>query len=102
MRGWSLLLVMVLSLACGPAWAKGHGRGQGGKPAVESTPPAGARPPGLARQDKTPKGLEKQGKTPEGWSHGKKKGWLDQLFGRKDEETSESKPEKPQKPQKTQ
>ena len=105
MKKWSVLLVAALLLVSGPAWAKGHGNGHGGRPAGESAPPAGTMPPGLARQGKTPKGLEQQGKTPEGWSHGKKRGWWERIFGGHDDDASEpsesAKPEEHQKPQKT-
>ena len=84
MKKWSVLLVALL-LVCGPAWAKGNGGSHGQGHSQE-----GALPPGLAKQDKMPKGLEKQNKTPEGWSHGKKKGWWERIFGGHDDA---SKPE---------
>lgn len=106
MNRWRVLLVLGLALVCGPAWAKDKGKGHGGKPTAERTLPEGARPPGLARQDKMPKGLEKKGKTLEGWSRGKKKGWLERTFGGGDGDASEpfesQKPEKHPKPKKPQ
>ena len=103
MKKWSALMLALL-LVSSPAWAKGnggshgqghsqgegHGHGMMGSEDHDG-PPEGALPPGLAKQNKMPPGLAKKNKTPEGWSHGKKKGWWERIFGQGDDEEDKDK-----------